>query len=193
MRGRLRESVSGRRRCNADIAMIANRHFRSLAAISTFPQGKPPGFPARKADLDAENRGGIDCYYADRPVCRPGQASSDLTIAPTKCTGNSTTEDYRYENSLERGRYSYCRRIRDHRTGFSPAFGPRIDRTDRYRPRRHSPRRVWPLLSALQCAVRISRSVLFGIFRNNTGDHAPAAKCNGPCGHAAVTVVRRAK
>ena len=64
--------------------MIANRHFRSLAAISTFPQGKPPGFPARKADLDAENRGGIDCYYADRSVCRPSQASSDLTIAPTK-------------------------------------------------------------------------------------------------------------
>jgi hypothetical protein len=158
-----------------------------------FRQGKPPGFPAQEGRSRCREPGRIDCYYADRPVCRPGQASSDLTIAPTTCTGNSTTEDYRYENSLERRRYSYSRRIRDHRTGFSPAFGPRTDRTDRYRRRRHSARRVWPLLYALQCAVRISRSALFGIPRNNIGDHAPAARCNGPCGHAAVTVVRRAK
>ena len=36
MRGPLRESVSARRQCNADIAMIANGHFRSLTAISTY-------------------------------------------------------------------------------------------------------------------------------------------------------------
>ena len=159
-----------------------------------FRQGKPPGFPAQEGRSRCREPGRYRLLLRRPPVCRPGQASSDLTIAPAKCTGNSTTEDYRYENSLERRRCSCCRRTRDHRTGFSPAFGPRTDRTDRYRPRRHSARRVWPLGDfALQFAVRISRSALSGVLRSNAGDNAPAARCNGPCGHAAVTVVRRAK
>src|SRR5271167_3758035 len=193
MRGRLRESVSSRRQCNADIAMIANGHFRSLAAIPTFPPGKPPGFPAQEGRARCREPGRYRLLLGRPPVCRPGQASSELTIAPAKCSGNSTTEDYRYENSLERRSYSYCRRTRDHRTGFSPAFGPGTDRTDDYRPRRHSPRRVWPLGDfALQCAARVFRSALFGVLRNNRGDDAPA-RCNGPCDLAAVTVVWRAR
>jgi hypothetical protein len=38
-----------------------------------FTMGRHRGSQPGEAELDAENRGGIDRYQADRHVCRPGQ------------------------------------------------------------------------------------------------------------------------
>jgi hypothetical protein len=40
------------------------------------PKGSYSASQTKKAELHAENGGGIDRYYADRLPCRPGQASS---------------------------------------------------------------------------------------------------------------------
>jgi hypothetical protein len=84
---RLRESVKGDRRCNANIAMIANEHFPSCLAIPTFQPREASGFPAQEGTAPCREPGGIDCYYVDRLVCRPGQARNERGIAPAKEPG----------------------------------------------------------------------------------------------------------
>src|SRR5208283_2895990 len=71
MRGRLRESVSGRRQCNADIAMIANGHFRSLAAIPTFPPGEATRLPCPGRQSSMPRTGAVST------VTRPTAPSAD--------------------------------------------------------------------------------------------------------------------
>jgi hypothetical protein len=47
------------------------------------PKGSHPTSRPRKAELDAENRGGIDCYYADRPSAdRVRRAAISRSLLP---------------------------------------------------------------------------------------------------------------
>ena len=59
MKGPLRESVSAHRQCNADIAMIANGHFRSLAAISTYPPREATRLPGPGKQISMPRTGAV--------------------------------------------------------------------------------------------------------------------------------------